>query len=165
MDVLREFFRHNTMMNERLLEACRQLSTEQLQATAPGTFGTVGATLVHIANAQVGYAARVRDTERPESLPEDPFPGFDRLAERFDLGNSSLEEAVALAGEEREIQVTGDEPGETWRMPASLILLQAINHGTEHRSQIATVLTQLGIEPPEMDGWTYFEDSGRMVRV
>jgi uncharacterized damage-inducible protein DinB len=46
-----------------------------------------------------------------------------------------------------------------------LILIQAINHGTEHRSQVATILTQLGIQPPGMDGWTYFEDGGWMVPV
>jgi uncharacterized damage-inducible protein DinB len=38
-------------------------------------------------------------------------------------------------------------------MPASLILLQAVNHGTEHHPQVATILTQLGIDPPAMDGW------------
>jgi uncharacterized damage-inducible protein DinB len=50
-------------------------------------------------------------------------------------------------------------------MPASLLLLQAVNHGTEHRSQVATILTQLGIEPPDMDGWTFFEASGRLIPV
>ncbi len=76
MDLLVEFFRHNAMMNRRLMEACRPLSSEQLGATATGTYGSIGATLVHIANAQEGYAARLLDTERPERLPEDPFPGF-----------------------------------------------------------------------------------------
>jgi uncharacterized damage-inducible protein DinB len=42
-------------------------------------------------------------------------------------------------------------------------LLQAVNHSTEHRSQIATILTQLGIEPPSMDGWTFFFDAGHMT--
>jgi uncharacterized damage-inducible protein DinB len=50
-------------------------------------------------------------------------------------------------------------------MPVSLYLLQAVNHGTEHRSQVATVLTQLGVEPPGMDGWAYFFDSGHLVPV
>lgn len=50
-------------------------------------------------------------------------------------------------------------------MHRSLLLLQAINHGTEHRSQIATILTQLGVEAPEMDGWTYFFDGGHMIEV
>jgi len=163
MDLLTEFFRHNTMMNLRLVEACRQLPSEQLGATATGTYGSIGGTLVHIANAQEGYAARLLDSERPERLPEDPFPGFEALAERFAHGNAQLEEAAMQAGLDRKVQVTGDDPPGKWWMPVSLFLLQAVNHGTEHRSQVATILTQLGVEPPEMDGWGYFFASGHMV--
>ena len=143
MDLLVEFFRHNAMMNGRLLDACRQLSPAQLGATATGTYGSIGATLVHIANAQEGYAARFLGTERPERL----------------------EESATQVAEEREVEVIGDDPPGTWRMPGPLLLLQAVNHGTEHRSQVATILTQLGIQPPEMDGWTYFLDIGHMVEV
>ena len=165
IDLVLEFFRHNTMMNRRLLEACQRLGPEQLGATARGTYGSIGATLAHIANAQLGYAARLLDTDRPEPLPEDPFPGFEALAERLALGNARLEEAAIQAGRDRRVQVTGDDPPGTWWMPASLFLLQAVNHGTEHRSQVATILTQLGVEPPDMDGWAYFFASGHMVPV
>lgn len=165
MDVLAEFFRHNTMMNRRLTEACRQLSPEQLAVTATGTYGSLGATLVHIANAQEGYTARLMDVERPERLPEDPFPGFEALGERFAHGDSQLEDAATHASTDRQVEVEGDDPPGTFRMPVSLFLIQAVNHGTEHRSQVATMLTQLGIEPPEMDGWTYFFESGQLVEV
>jgi len=165
MDLLVEFLRHNTMMNTLLLETCRGLTPEQLEATVAGTYGSLGATLVHMANGQESYTARLLDIERPERLPEEPFPGFDALAERFAHGDAQLEEAAARGGEDREVVVTGDEPGEAWTMPVSLFLLQAVNHGTEHRAQVATILTQLGIQPPEMDGWRYFEDSGHMVVV
>jgi uncharacterized damage-inducible protein DinB len=165
VDLLVEFFRHNAMMNRRLMEACRQLSPEQLGATTTGTYGTIGATLVHIANAQEGYAARLLDTERPERLPEDPFPGFEAVDERFAHGDGQLEEAATRPGQDRKVQVTGDDPPGTWWMPVSLFLLQAVNHGTEHRSQVATILTHLGIEPPEMDGWTYFFATDHMVPV
>lgn len=165
MDVLGEFFKHNTMMNERLFEACRTLPPEQLDATAVGTYGTIGATLVHIANAQVGYASRLLDRERPEPLAEDPFPGFDALAERMELGNRQLEEAAARGAQDREVTVRGDDPPGAWNMNVSLFLVQAINHSTEHRQQVSTILTQLGIRPPEMDGWTYFFDSGMMREV
>jgi uncharacterized damage-inducible protein DinB len=40
------------------------------------------------------------------------------------------------------------------------LLTQAINHSTEHRAQIATILTQQGIEPPDMSGWAYMEAAG-----
>jgi len=165
VDVLVEFFKHNTMMNDRLLDACRELSVEQLAATVPGTYGSIGATLVHIAVAQGGYAARLSDVPRPEELPEDPFPGFDTIAERMALGNAQLEKAAALGDQAREIVVTGDDPPGKFQMEVSLLLIQAINHATEHRSQIATILTHIGIQPPEMDAWTYFFAAGYMPQV
>jgi uncharacterized damage-inducible protein DinB len=165
MDLLVELFRHNTMMNRRLVEACRPLTAEQLATTTTGTYGSVGATLVHIANGQIGYAARLLDVERPDPLPEDPFPGFEALTERFAQGDAQLEEAAGRGVQGRDVTVTGDDPPGSWTMPVSLFLVQAINHGTEHRSQVATILTQLGVKPPEMDGWTYFGESGSMVPV
>ena len=165
VDLIVEFLRHNTVMNDRLVDACRSLSQERLDGTVPGTYGTVGATLVHIANAQVGYAARLLDRERPDRLAEDPFPGFDAVVDRFALGNAQLEEAARLGDQDRRVQVTGDDPPGTWWMPVPLFLLQAVNHGTEHRSQVATIHTQIGVQPPEMDGWTYFELSGQLVPV
>jgi uncharacterized damage-inducible protein DinB len=165
MDLVVEFLRHNRMMNDRLLETCRRRSPDQLAATVQGTYGSIGATLVHIANSQVGYVPRFVLPERPAPLPEDLFPGFNALAERLALGNSLLEHAASRAREHHEVEVSGDDPPATWRIPAALLLLQAVNHGTEHRSQIATILTQLGVEPPPMDGWTYFLASNRMVEI
>jgi uncharacterized damage-inducible protein DinB len=164
MDLSVEFFRHNALMNRRLVDACRHLTREQLGTTAAGTYGTIGATLVHIANSQVGYAARLSGNQRPEGLTEDPFPGFEALAERFALGDAQLEKLAEQAASDRDLQWT-TETGGRLQMPASLLLLQAINHGTEHRSQVATMLTQLGVEPPGMDGWAYFLESGQLVQV
>lgn len=52
--------------------------------------------------------------------------------------------------------------GHPYTMPAALLFIQALNHATEHRAQIAAVLTQIGIQPPAMDGWT-FEESGMLA--
>lgn len=165
MDLLLEFFRHNSMMNRILIEVCQQLSPEQLATSTKGTYGSVAATLVHIANAQTGYAARLLDVERPERLEEDPFPGFPTVAERLARSDAQLEEATARSDWDRQVQIRGDDPPGTWLMPVGLFLLQAINHGTEHRSQIATTLTQLGVEPPEMDGWGYIFATDYLVDV
>ena len=40
------------------------------------------------------------------------------------------------------------DDGNTYSIPAEIYLAQAITHATEHRSQVATILTQQGIEPP-----------------
>jgi uncharacterized damage-inducible protein DinB len=43
-------------------------------------------------------------------------------------------------------------------VPKTIILTQVINHATEHRAQVMVLLTQLGIEPPDLQGWTYFDE-------
>lgn len=34
-------------------------------------------------------------------------------------------------------------------------LAALFDHGREHRTHAATILTQLGIEPPVIDGWQF----------
>src|SRR5688572_15344369 len=47
--------------------------------------------------------------------------------------------------------------GEPYKVPATVPLVQAINHATEHRAQVVTILTQQGVEPPDLSGWAYTE--------
>jgi uncharacterized damage-inducible protein DinB len=49
--------------------------------------------------------------------------------------------------------------------PVGIRLAQALHHGTDHRSQICTALTTLGIEPPGIDVWDYGEQVGRVVET
>jgi uncharacterized damage-inducible protein DinB len=44
-------------------------------------------------------------------------------------------------------------------------LAQVLHHGTDHRSQICTALTTLGMKPPDIDVWAYGEQNGRLVEV
>ncbi|WP_236031811.1 DinB family protein [Ktedonospora formicarum] len=37
-------------------------------------------------------------------------------------------------------------------------MIQTIDHGIDHRSQISTLLTQQGIEPHNLDAWSYNDD-------
>jgi uncharacterized damage-inducible protein DinB len=38
---------------------------------------------------------------------------------------------------------------------ARLLFIQVINHGIEHRTNITTILSGLGLPAPEVDGWGY----------
>jgi uncharacterized damage-inducible protein DinB len=40
-----------------------------------------------------------------------------------------------------------------------------VHHGTDHRSQICTILTTLGIEPPPIDVWDYADQDGRLTEI
>jgi uncharacterized damage-inducible protein DinB len=44
-------------------------------------------------------------------------------------------------------------------------MVQAINHATEHREQISSMLTALGVTPPDLDGWAYGEATGALIPI
>ena len=57
------------------------------------------------------------------------------------------------------------DDGSESHAPMGVRLAQAVHHGTDHRSQVCTVLTTLGVEPPPIDAWDFAEQDGRLVEV
>ena len=156
--ILADLFRHNLWANLALLDLCMTLPDEVLETMVPGTYGTIRQTLMHIAGPEERYLARLSTgtrRRRPGGL-EEANPDLATVREHL---QQSGEGFVALAE-----SVDGDPifsvtlRGETQPrdLPASLFLVQAINHATEHRSQIMTALTQAGVTPPDLDGWTWY---------
>jgi uncharacterized damage-inducible protein DinB len=147
---LGELFRHNRWANERILEACRDLTDEQRATSVEGTYGELGYTLIHIVRGESFYVALLTGWEPPVrwEIPG-PWPGIDVLLERSAFTGDRLCEFAEEADPDTLVD-RGDTQVPTW-----VVLVQAINHATEHRAHAATILTQLAIEPPLIDGWTF----------
>ncbi len=155
---LAELYRHNLWANSRLLDACAGLTDEQLDASTPGTYGSIRKTLVHIFLNEENYLALV--TGEPSDPPltyQEGFPGFDVLRQHARRSGEGLIQAASEIDPNRILH--GDFRGEAYALPVTTPLIQAINHATEHRAQIATILSQQGIQPPVLDGWTYGEEA------
>jgi uncharacterized damage-inducible protein DinB len=152
---LTELFRHNRWANERLLEACRDLSEAQRATSVDGTYGELGYTLIHIVRAESWYLKLLTGWEPPVrwEIPG-PWPGIDVLLERSRFTGERLYEVAEQLDPDALVDVDDE------KVPTSVVLVQAINHATEHRAQAATILTQAGIQPPPVDGWNFggFED-------
>ena len=150
--VLVKLFEHNRWANLRVAEACAALTDAQLDATVHGTAGAIRGTLMHIAGAEQRYVARLSD--RPPTYGErEGWPGAERLRQALDESGSALIELVGTVPGDRVL--TGEYRGTPFQLPVTTVFVQAINHATEHRSQIATILTQQGVEPPDMSGWAF----------
>lgn len=162
VEYLADMFRQNEWANLALIDACRNLTDAQLGASAEGTYGSIRETLHHIVGAEGGYAFRLGREPDPRLRGDDPWPGLDRLAEMVSASAASL---IAASHEppEGRIRVGGDEG--SYEVLATVILAQAFHHSTEHRSQIATVLTTIGIEPPWLSAWDWGLATDRMWKV
>lgn len=161
---LTEVIGHNTWANRRLIEVCIKLTDEQLDTGAEGTFGTIRDTLVHIVEAEQYYLFRLTGEKADPPVEEGHWPGFELLRKRADENGERYERVIAEGDPSRVIRWTTSQ-GEAAAMPVALFLVQAIHHGNEHRSQVATVLTRLGMEPPELSGWLYAIETGSLTGV
>ncbi|HEY7091665.1 MAG TPA: DinB family protein [Ktedonobacterales bacterium] len=152
---LADFFRYNLWANQVLLDFCEPLSDAQLDATAAGVYGSVRAILMHLFSSEESYAGRVGGQAPGPHLKEsDAFSGFDELRRRAEQSGQALIAFVEKATEEDLTRILHLDDG-TYDAPVYIVLIQAINHAIDHRSQIATVLSQQGIELPDLAGWGY----------
>ncbi len=152
---LPDFFKYNLWANLHLLDACAQLSDAQLDATMTGTYGSVRETLMHLFSAEEGYARSVTGTAPTPMLRElTAFPGFDELRQRATRSGEALITFAEQAGQ-AEVNHILHLDGGTYDAAVIIVLIQAIDHGIDHRSQIATLLSQQGLTHPELDSWAY----------
>lgn len=152
---LADFFKYNLWANLYLLDECAKLSDAQLDATTTGTFGSVRETLMHLFDSDEGYAQILTGKIFTPSLEDfTHFPGFDELRRHAKESGEALLTFVEQADQEKLSEVLHLEGG-TYDAQVSIVVIQAIQHAVDHRSQIATLLSQQGIELPDLAPWGY----------
>jgi uncharacterized damage-inducible protein DinB len=158
-------FRRNAWATERLLEFCQ--GRPEAEAPAEGdVYGGIEPMFNHIVSAETGYL-RLLTGELPEDRVTESQPRS--LADLREPARWLAERwAAALDGEREDIELVlpyqrGDDAEV---MPDWLPLVQCVHHGDDHRTQVATLLSRHGVEPPSLDAWDFdrqFSGNG-MVR-
>ena len=153
MDMLTRMYHYNRWANNSLLTICAGLTEEQLLVDAPGVAGNIREIARHLVGAEGGYIRRLTG-----SLP---------WADDVDVEAMSMEEIVEMAEvsgsrfiefvSEVDFGVTHDVEISSgpFRFYNWTVVLQALYHGIEHRTQIKSLLTKIGIEHPEHAAWDY----------
>lgn len=150
---LLEFMRYNNWANQQVLSACQALSEDQLAAAASGAYGTIRATLQHIIRAESRYAFRFTGTYREPPFKWEDSPSLDALAAYHAHVAADLLDIASRV--EPGHLITAEWDGKPVRFQALALFIQVINHGIEHRTNITTILSALGLPAPDVAGWEY----------
>ena len=148
-----EFILYNNWANQRLLQACQNLSEDQLATMIPGAYGTIRDTLEHVFRAEAHYVSLLTG-----SYPQPPFKWETRpsLAEITTYATQVGKALVDMAQRTRPTdRVVEEDDGQHFHYQALVVFIQIINHGIEHRTNITTILNQGLQTPPDVDGWGY----------
>ena len=162
--VLRDSFAHEAWANRALLDFCAELTPEQLRATTTGAYGGLADTIRHHLDAAAWYQHRL-GLERLEWEERDHHTDdVAELRRRAEVVEGRWQRVFEHGFDPDRVldPEPGVEPAE--HIPAGVYVAQVFNHGSEHRDQVCTILSTLGIQPPELDVWAYAYASGR-VRV
>jgi uncharacterized damage-inducible protein DinB len=156
---LAEVLRYNKWATLRLLEALRGLSEGQLAAQPSGVSGSVGSLLTHLIGGQQTFVLRIQGRQHEGELSRgSAWPGFDALLE---AARASSDDLIAIAeGLDEGANVVLGYMGKRYSYPRSFFLVHATEHGVEHRTEIKVALNQMGIETPDLDGWSYAQFAG-----
>ncbi len=156
--ILARLLDHHNWANLKLIEACEALAEEQLDSVPhSATHGSIRDTLQHFATSQEDYVSMLTTGDHP---PEREAP---TLAELRRILVDSGDTLVDFARGSMDRALTLIDLADGYRVAPSLILTQAVNHATEHREQIKSMLTALGIEPPRIDGWRFGREQGDLI--
>ncbi len=161
-ELLIEAFRYNKWANLHLLDVCATLSDEQLLLTAPGTYGTISATLLHLFSAEQRYLRRMAGT-KPEINEREPAPSVAVLRQHAVRSGDGLIEAARRVTPDQTIEEERD--GHIMRLHLGVVLVQAMHHGNDHRTHVCTILGQHEIPYGDMDVWAYGEAIGGIVSI
>lgn len=161
--LLADPFAHHVWATLRLIDACLPLTPEQLATPVPGTYGSIIDTMRHLVGGDASYLfvltdGRVADIDEHEM----DLKQLRALMEDYGAAWSAL---LAEDLDPDAVVVRHRDDGSEGRAPVGIRLAQAVHHGTDHRSQICTALTNLGVEPPGIDVWDFAWQDGRLVEV
>ena len=158
--ILDDAFGHHVWATLQLLDACLALEPGQLETTVPGTYGSIIATVRHLVGGDCGYLFALTNG-RLREIAEDEMD-LVALRAQMEANGPEWTALVAQATDPDVDVVRHRDDGTDSHAPLGIRLAQVLHHGTDHRSQVCTALTALGVEPPAIDVWDFAERDGRL---
>jgi len=161
--VLADAFAHHVWATLRVLDACAALEPAQLATNVPGTYGSILDTLRHLVGADASYL-ELLSGDAVAAIDEERMNLVD-LRTVIERNGPVWADVVAREADPDTMIVRHRDDGSESHAPLGIRLAQVVHHGTDHRSQVCTALTSIGVEPPAIDVWDFAWQDGRLTEV
>jgi len=162
--LLDDAFAHHVWATLRLIDACLALSPAQLDAAVPGTDRSILETMRHVIESD-SFELFVASGGRSSFITADRMGLAELRSAMQDIGTGwsrLLDQGLDADTMTREVD---PDDGFQRDAPMGIRLAQALHHGSDHRSQICTALTTLGLATPAVDVFSFGLQDGRVVEV
>ena len=156
-------FGHHVWATLRVIDECLKLTPAQLETAVPGTYGSILDTVRHTVGADSSYLFVLSGGLIP--LIDEDHMELPELRAVIESHGAAWSGVLRDDLDPDAVLERHRDDGSETHAPLSIRLAQALHHGTDHRSQICTALTTLGVEPPAIDVWDFGWQDGRVVEI
>jgi len=146
-------YKYNQWANAKILNAASNLTSEQFLAPSSFPHGGLRGTLVHTLFAEWIWRHRWEGTSPVVRLKPEDFPTFESLRSRWADEEKLLMSFVDKVTDERlnsHFFYTNTR-GDPFERILWQVMVHVVNHGTQHRSEAAALLTDFGNSPGDID--------------
>jgi uncharacterized damage-inducible protein DinB len=146
-------YEYNYWSNRRILSAAATLNPEQFLAPAGYGRGGVRGTLTHTLDGEYSWRMLLQFNTMTFDMTEAEFPTFEALKTRWEDEEKAMRAYLAGLSEEEmngivRYTIEGGLKRQRIRWHC---LLHVVNHGTQHRSEAAALLTGFDRSPGDID--------------
>jgi len=157
-DEIKLIYEYNYWANHRILTTCAQVSPEQYAASAsPRGLGyeSLRATALHILGSERGWRLICQGVSVVDwdELTEAHFPTPQTLEERWQAEEQEMRAYIGSLNDD-DLQGIVRYPVDNGILRERVLwhcLYHLVNHGTQHRSEAAVLLTSYGQSPGDFD--------------
>ncbi len=158
IDALKTYYHYNRITTDRVLDTAEKLTKEQWLAPQTAGRGSIRDTLVHLVAGQRGWLTTwggvlpPAEAARAQVTPED-FPDVTAVRTFLHTVDAATQEFLQKVTEPMlgEVLVRQRAAGGEFRATRWAMMLHVANHGTQHRSEVAAMLTAFGHSPGDLD--------------
>jgi uncharacterized damage-inducible protein DinB len=160
-DYLRLLYEYNAWANGRVLDTCASLTASELTAGDGSSTAqpSIRDTLVHTMGAQDVWLARWRGIAGVTLPAPGEFPTLADIRRRWNEVEARTRVYVDEIGEDalREPLHYLNRRGQPFQYPRWQTMVHQVNHGTQHRAEVAALLTALNHSPGDLDLLLYLD--------
>lgn len=146
---------YNDWATHRILTASPRVSTDQFVSSTGHSLGSLRGTLVHTLDSEYAWRMLLQQNTLDyfREMKEEDFPDFSTLEQRWKEEQRARRDYLISLNDEAlsgYVRYTTPE-GEKRERMLWHCLLHVVNHGTQHRSEAAAILTDYGHSPGGLD--------------
>ena len=146
-------YKYNQWANAKILNTAANVTQEHFVAPASFPHGGLRGTLVHALFAEWIWRKRWEGTSPTNRLKPEDFPTVEALHTRWLEEERQLMDFVDAVTDE---SLNGtfsytNTSGKTFTRVLWQAMAHLVNHGTQHRTEAAAILTDLGHSPGDID--------------